>query len=214
MTAPTVAVVSAGLGRPSSTRLLADRLAAATTDALREHGAEPVVDVIELRERAHDIADNLITGYAPPGLRAALDQVDGAEGLIAVTPIFNASYSGLFKSFFDVLDPDALTGMPVLIGATGGSERHSLALEHAIRPMFSHLRSIVVPTAVYAATGDWGSVGADHSLTDRIHRAAVEFAALLANRTRSAAVPELNTPTPFEELLARSTTADPVAMRA
>jgi FMN reductase len=72
--------------------------------------------------------------------------------VIAVTPIFSASYSGLFKTFFDVLERGALAGKPVLIAATGGSERHSLALEHAVRPLFAYLRAVVVPTAVYAAS--------------------------------------------------------------
>lgn len=80
-----------------------------------------------------------------------------ADGLIVVTPVFAASYSGLFKSFFDVIDPDALSGKPVLIAATGGTARHSLVLEHAVRPLFAYLRAVVVPTAVFAASEDWGS---------------------------------------------------------
>jgi len=85
--------------------------------------------------------------------------VAAADAVIAVSPIFNASYSGLFKAFFDVLEPGALTGKPVLVAATGGSERHSLALEHAMRPLFAYLRAVVVPTAVYAASSDWASAG-------------------------------------------------------
>ena len=83
----------------------------------------------------------------------------GADGLIAVTPIFTTCYCGLFKSFFDVLDTDALAGMPVLIGATAGTARHSLALDYALRPMFTYLHAVVVPTGVFAATEDWA--GAD-----------------------------------------------------
>ena len=74
-----------------------------------------------------------------------------------MTPAFNASFGGLFKSFFDVLPEETLTDMPVLIAATGGTERHSLVLEHALRPMFSYLRAIVSPTGVYAATDDFGA---------------------------------------------------------
>ena len=86
-----------------------------------------------------------------------MDAVAAADGLIVVSPIFSASYSGLFKSFFDVLDPAALDGKPVLIAATGGTERHSLVLDHALRPLFSYLHAVVVPTGVFAATSDWGS---------------------------------------------------------
>ncbi len=99
-----------------------------------------------------------------------------ADGLIVVTPVFSASYSGLFKSFFDVIEPDALTGMPVLIAATGGTARHSLVLDHALRPLFAHLRAVVVPTGVYAASEDWGAEGLD----GRIERAAGELAGLMA----------------------------------
>src|SRR3954462_7734395 len=108
MTTRTLAVVSAGLSVPSSTRLLADRLTAATVEALREPGIEPAGGVGELREHARDVADNRVTGFPNPALRAAIETVTGADGLIAVTPIFSAPYSGLFKTFFDVLDRDSL----------------------------------------------------------------------------------------------------------
>ncbi|GAA3486413.1 MULTISPECIES: FMN reductase [Streptomyces] len=179
-----LAVVSAGLSTPSSTRLLADRLAAAVRDELTARGRAPSTEVVELRELAGGIADHLVTGFPPPRLGAAIDAVTAADGLIVVTPVFTASYSGLFKSFFDVLDPAALTGHPVLIAATGGTARHSLALEHAVRPLFSYLRAVVVPTAVYAASEDWGSAGDEYTdgLPGRVRRAGAELAALMAAR--------------------------------
>ncbi|MFF2143990.1 FMN reductase [Kitasatospora sp. NPDC058190] len=184
MTVFKLAVVSAGLSKPSSTRLLADRLAESTVRQLALDGREVEVVVVELRDLAVDIANNLVTGFPAAALREAIEAVTEADAVIAVTPIFTASYSGLFKSFFDVVDQDALTGKPVLIAATGGTPRHSLALEHAVRPLFSYLRAVVLPTAVYAATDDWG--GAGDALTDdlpgRIDRAAGELAALLAGR--------------------------------
>ncbi|BDT94713.1 FMN reductase [Nocardia sputorum] len=195
-----IAVVSAGLSQPSSTRLLADRLAAATGTALSTHAGDVTFDVVEVREHARDLADNLLTGFAPGGLRATIDSVTGADGLIAVTPIFNASYSGLFKTFFDVLEPESLAGMPVLLGATGGSARHSLALEHALRPMFSYLRAVAAPTAVYAASEDWASATAE-GLSVRIDRAATEFAAMLTNTPRPRAADPYDDPVPFAQLL-------------
>lgn len=208
MTAPRIAVVSAGLSQPSSTRLLADRLTAAAVDALDAEGRRPLVEVVELHDHAHDLANNLITGFPAGDLRHTIDQVIGADGLIAVTPIFSASYSGLFKTFFDVLDQDALTGMPVLIGATGGTARHSLALEHAIRPLFSYLRAVVVPTSVYAASADWGGVGDDgQDLADRIARAAAEFATLVANHPAGSPLDSSDEVVPFAQLLARTETA-------
>jgi FMN reductase len=181
MTTRTLAVVSAGLSTPSSTRLLADRLTAATVQALRERGDDATVEVVELREHARELADHLVTGFPAARLRDALDTVAGADGLIAVTPVFSASYSGLFKTFVDVLDPDALTGTPVLLGATAGSARHSLVLEHAMRPLFAHLRAVAVPTAVFAAAEDWAD-GDGGALVPRIGRAAGELADLVAGR--------------------------------
>lgn len=175
-------VISAGLSQPSSTRLLADRLTAAVQ---ARAAGETEVQVIELRDLAHDITNNLLTGFAAPKLQAAVDALTAADGAIFVTPIFTTSYSGLFKSFIDVLEPDALTDLPVLIGATGGTERHSLALDYAIRPLFAYLHAVAVPTAVYAASSDWGS---EQGLVDRIERGAGELAALMAGSTRSTRV--------------------------
>ncbi|WP_022886194.1 FMN reductase [Glaciibacter superstes] len=186
MTVRTLAVVSAGLSQPSSTRMLADKLAAATVSRLEEDGIETQVQTFELRDVAQDIMNNMLTGFPSPKLDSVIEAVTGADGLIAVTPIFTTSYSGLFKSFFDVIDNRALTEMPVVIGATAGTARHSLALDYALRPMFTYLHAVVVPTSVYAASEDWGS-GADtvKTLPDRIDRAAGELAALVARTDRS-----------------------------
>src|SRR3954465_7957098 len=112
MTTRTIAAVSAGLSTPPAARLLADRLPAATVDALRARGDDATVEVVELRGHARDLADNLVTGFPNESLRTPVQTVAGAAGLIAVTPIFSASFSGLFKTFFDVLDREALVGKP------------------------------------------------------------------------------------------------------
>lgn len=186
-----IVALSAGLSQPSSTRLLADRLTEAAVGDLAERGVEATVTVVELRDLAHDITNNLLTGFPSTKLQEAIDALTGADGLIAVTPVFTASYSGLFKSFFDVVDNTALTGLPVLIAATGGTPRHSLVLDHALRPLFSYLRAPVLPTSVFAAAEDWGSGAAADgfpTLPDRIHRAARELAAAVAVSTRSSQV--------------------------
>ncbi|MEU7487803.1 FMN reductase [Streptomyces sp. NPDC042319] len=208
----TIVAVSAGLGVPSSTRLLADRLAEATRERTADGTARPVeVRVIELRDLATDIAHNMVTGFPSPALGEAIEAVTAADGVIAVTPIFTASYSGLFKSFFDVIDNTALTGKPVLIAATGGTARHSLALEHALRPLFAYLRAVVVPTAVYAASEDWGAGGngPGGALMERIERAAGELAGLVRGGAGTAPVAEdggdsdeFEDVVPFEEQLA------------
>lgn len=215
----TLTVVTAGLGKPSSTRLLADRLTESVVrqlgGAVRESspgtpepadGVRPVeVTVVELRDLATEIAHHMVTGFPGPALRQALRVVERADALIAVTPVFAASYSGLFKSFFDVLDRDALEGTPVLLAATGGTARHSLALEYALRPLFAHLRAAPVPTAVFAASEDWG--GGDTQTADlptRIDRAARELASTLtaapaASRRQADDTPDV---VPFAEQLA------------
>jgi FMN reductase len=183
----TIAVISAGLSQPSSTRLLADQLAEATR---RAAGQRIEVLHVELRELAHDITNNLLTGFPSSTLAKAISEVTSADGVIAVTPVFSASFSGLFKSFFDVIDRDSLVGKPVLMAATGGSERHSLVLEYALRPLFAYLKATIVPTGVFAATEDFGSDEAGRSLADRVHRAGAELVALMGlSSTLIGAVP-------------------------
>jgi FMN reductase len=212
MTARTLAVVSAGLSTPSSTRLLADRLAAATSEALAARDASVRVEHVELRNLARPLADRLVTGFPSDELAAALDTVARADGLIAVTPVFSGSYSGLFKTFFDVLDPEALEDLPTLVAATGGSVRHSLVTEHALRPLLTYLRAVVVPTAVYAATEDFGRpeatepdgrLAADVSLGRRIDKAAGQLAALVAGPRRRLLPDPLDAPVDFSTLLGR-----------
>jgi FMN reductase len=220
-----IVVVTAGLSRPSSTRLLADRIADAVGDRLRVRDADPEVETIELRELGSDIMSAMLTGGMPSArLSAAAESLASADAVIAVTPVFTASYSGLFKSFFDVLDPGVLQSTPVLIAATAGTERHSLVLDHALRPLFTYLRAVVVPTGVFAATSDFGGQDeAGEGLSRRIARAADELSDLVAARpgtpswgtTRSArptdalaqaeAAEDEGSFTPFEELLGHQT---------
>lgn len=196
----TIAVVSAGLSQPSSTRLLADRLAEATDRALRLRGEEARVEVVELRDLARDITNTMLTGFPSRELEEATSVVAQADAVIAVTPVFSASYSGLFKSFFDVLEEGALAGKPVLVAATAGTARHSLVLDFAMRPLFAYLRAVVVPTGVFAASEDFGST-ASGSLAERVEGAGRELADLVVGRQPGLAPDPFDNPTPFEELL-------------
>ena len=194
-----IAVISAGLSQPSSTRLLADRLAEATSRSLEEAGSEATITVIELRDLAHDITNMMLTGFAAGDLKTAVETLANADAVIAVTPIFSSSYSGLFKSFFDILEPRTLACKPVLLAATGGTARHSLALEYSVRPLFAYLQSMIVPTSVFAASEDWGTGDGGRvdsrvqTLPARIERAAGELAALVTRSDRSTRVRD-----PFE----------------
>ena len=213
MSAPprrSLVVVSAGLSQPSATRLLADRLSAAAERHLRDAGVEPDIEVLEVRDHAQDLINNLLTGFPSPRLQTAIDALLASDGLIAVTPIFSASYSGLFKLFFDVVNRDGLAGKPTLIAATGGTPRHSLAIEHAIRPLFAYLNAAVVATGVYAAADDWGRAGltADGSLVERIDRAALELSAAMVARQPQKPRDPFAEPTPFADLLGSKATPD------
>lgn len=205
-------VISAGVSSPSSTRLLADQLADAVTAGVTARGESVDVDVLELAPLAASLATTVTTGIAPADVVAARDLVAAADGVVAVTPVFTASYSGLFKMFFDVLDPDSLTGVPMAVAATAGTPRHSLVLDHAVRPLMNYLRADVVPTAVFAATEDFATV----ELGARIRRAAGELAQRLVSTDgvagfggptdldsprRSGGSTDLGTVTPFAELL-------------
>ncbi|GEO91209.1 CE1759 family FMN reductase [Kocuria flava] len=176
----TLAVVSAGMSDASSTSLLADRLTGAVREAL---APVPVrVERIELRPLAHAIADHLLTGFPGPQLAQALAALDRADAVVAATPTYQASYSGLFKSFADLIGADVLEDVPVLVAATGGSARHSLVLDTALRPLFTHLRALVLPVGVYAATEDW----AGPELEARIRRAGAQLARHLAPAAQGA----------------------------
>ena len=197
-----ITVLSAGLGVPSSSRLLADQLSASAGHHLAAAGYAAEIQVLELRDLAVDIANNFVTGYAAPKLAEVIAGVETSDGIIAVSPVFSASYSGLFKSFIDVLDPKALEGKGVLLGATAGTDRHQMVLDFAMRPLFSYLRTRIASTAVFAGPQDWGHNDDGGSpLSTRIDRAAGEFVGLLQGarpQQKQAALESL----PFETLLA------------
>jgi len=189
-----VVIVHAGLRVPSSTKLLADQFAAALPGEQAE--------VVALRDHAHAIVDAMLTGLVSDALADVIGTVTGADALVAVTPTFSASFSGLFKSFFDILEPGVLKGMPVLLAATGGTARHSLVIDHALRPLFSYLGTQVVSTGVFAATEDFGGPGAV-ALQRRIDEAVRELHSCLTGAERRRPVDGFEQVAPFEELLKR-----------
>lgn len=205
-----IAVVSAGLREPSSTKMLADRLGEAARRELVSRGEQVELDVVDVRTVAAALTNALVTGIESAELSAATSTVKTADAVIAVTPIFSGSYNGLFKNFFDILGEESLVGTPVLLGATAGTPRHSLAIDHAMRPLFAYLRALVVPTGVFAATDDFGQVGSEPAadgaapLDERAARAAGELADLLLARGRKVVKDEFADFTSFDELLGRA----------
>lgn len=194
-----IVVISGGLGSPSSTRVLSDDIVARLREQLAERGETLEVTVEELRELAHPIVDAMLTGFPTGELARVVDAVTAADALVVVSPTFSASISGLVKSFFDILEPDTLRGKPVLMGATGGTERHSLMLEFAMRPLFAYLGALPVRTAIFAATSDFGGQGVA-GLERRVRAGAAELADAIVGSPRTAAADDF---VDFETLLAR-----------
>jgi FMN reductase len=170
-----LAVVSAGTGDPSSTRLLADRAAERAVALASRHAHEVTVSVIELREISADISAALVSQLITPRLQQAIDVLRDADGIIAASPVYKAGPSGLFTSFFGVLDNDLLIAKPVVLAATAGTARHALVADDQMRPMFAYLRTMTLPTSLFAAPEDWS----DPALTGRVDRAALELVLLM-----------------------------------
>jgi FMN reductase len=171
----TLVVVTAGTSDPSSTRMLADRTAQRTAALAGEHGATLRTRVIDLRELVTDITTALTSQLITPKLQQAVDALGEADGVIAAAPVYKAGPSGLFTSFFQVLDNDLLIGKPVVLAATAGTSRHALVVDDQMRSLFAYLRTLPVPTSLFAAPEDWG----DPALNLRIDRAAFELALLM-----------------------------------
>jgi FMN reductase len=168
-------IVSAGTSDPSSSRLLADRVAdrAATIEAAR--GGTVTASVIELRELANEIAAALVSQFTGPALRNAIATLSDADGLIVSTPVYKAGPSGLLTSFLQLLDNDLLIARPVVLAATAGTARHALVVDDQLRATFAYLRAMTVPTSLFAAPDDWS----DPALANRIDRAALELVLLI-----------------------------------
>ena len=168
-------VVSAGTGDPSSTRLLADRIAERAAALAAGHGNAVTVSSIELREITADISTALTSQLITPKLQQSVTALAEADGIVAATPVYKAGPSALFTSFFHALDNDLIIAKPVVLAATAGTARHALVADDQMRPLFAYLRAMTVPTSVFAAPEDWG----DPELNKRIDRAALELVLLV-----------------------------------
>ncbi|TML07250.1 MAG: NADH-dependent FMN reductase [Actinobacteria bacterium] len=171
-------VISAGTSEPSTTRMLADRIAQRSLELLREMRVPASAGVVEVAPLAVDVARAMVHGAPSAELQAAVDQIASADAVIASTPVYKAGISGLFKSFVDVLDDDLLIAKPVLLAATAGSSRHALVGDEQMRSLFAYMRALTLPTSVFAAAEDWGA----SVLGERVRRAATELAVVLEAR--------------------------------
>jgi FMN reductase len=168
-------IVSAGTSEPSTTRMLADRIAAGSLERLRELEVPAAVEAVEVAPLAVDVARASVSGVPSAELQAAIELIAGADAVIAAAPVYKAGMSGLFKSFVDVLDNDLLIAKPVVLAATAGSSRHALVVDEQMRSLFAYMRALTMPTSVFAAPEDWGST----ELGERVQRAATELAVVV-----------------------------------
>lgn len=179
MTTPhRITVVIGNTGDRSRTKVLALAIADALAAAL------PVnLQVLEIVKLAPHIGGAVSPHELAAEGAAALRAIETADLVIAATPVYKGSYSGLFKHLFDLVSPDALVNRPVLLAANGGSDRHALVVDHQLRPLFAFFRALTVPSAVYAAESDFDgySLSSD-ALKARIAEAVEQAKALLAHR--------------------------------
>jgi FMN reductase len=191
MSQPRIIGLSGSPRRPSKTR------------ALVEQVATEVTSHTNVRFDIFDLVD------AGPGLGAALqrqdltlpaariiDAIEHADALIVGTPVYKGAYTGLFKHVFDLVEPRALVGKPVVLTATGGGPRHALVVEHALRPLFGFFEALTIPTAVYASDADFrdGQL-VEPSILARVNAAAQQLAIMIDPTRRQAGVtPALASP--------------------
>ncbi|QCR18848.1 FMN reductase [Agrococcus sp. SGAir0287] len=172
--------VNGSLQSPSKTGVLLDAVLAAI-------GERATIEPrrIDLASIASGFAGAVSREGLSPEVEDALAAVEAADVLVVGTPIYRASFTGLFKHFFDFVEQRALVDTPVLLTATGGSERHTLTIEHQLRPLFGFFQALTLPTGVYGSAGDFadGRV-ASPALLDRIDAAVSRSLPLVAHRVR------------------------------
>ena len=181
--------VSGGLQRPSK--------AAALAEYLLELIAEEVPceqHLVELGQLTPQFAGAVWRSQLSDTVEAALATVESADVLVVATPFYRGSYTGLFKHFFDFIDQDALIDKPVLLAATGGSERHALVIDHQLRPLFSFFQARTLPLGIYATDKDFVDYRVQNKALIQRARLAVQRAlplVELTRHTRSAAAEEV-----------------------
>jgi FMN reductase len=145
-----IVAVSGSLHRPSSTTALVAALAEAVARRL-----DADIELIELADVGPQLAGALDRAALTPDAERAVLSIEEADLLVVGSPVYRASFTGLFKHLFDFVDQHALTDVPVLLAATGGSHRHALTIEHQLRPLFAFFQALTLPVGVFAASEDF-----------------------------------------------------------
>ncbi|WP_416423646.1 FMN reductase [Pseudomonas sp. App30] len=163
-----VVAVSGGTWRPSRTLVLTQAIVAQLGELL------PIrAQVIELTDIARPLGAALSRQEAAAEVEASLAAIENADLLIVASPVYRGSYPGLLKHLFDLVDLNALIDTPVLLAATGGSDRHALVLDHQLRPLFSFFQALTLPIGVYATEADFSN----YQITSELLQARIRLAA-------------------------------------
>jgi len=183
MSSVRVVAVSGNFSAPSRTLTLTRQIVNALDQELVAES-----HLFELSSLAASVGKALCRRDVSPEAARALGLVESAGLLVVATPVYRGSYAGLFKHLFDLIDQDALIDVPVILAATGGSERHCLVIEHQLRPLFSFFQAITVPIGIYATPADFsdGQISSAQVLA-RIELAARQAAKLVRHRLPNAA---------------------------
>ena len=175
-----IVAVTTSLSEDSTTLKLTNRILGQAASAGGSAGIDVTTEVINVRSLAAALTDMTLIGFRSEALETAFATIAAADAIVTVAPVYKAAPVGLHTLFWQLVDDKALSRKPVLIASTGGTARHSLAGDAVLRPMLSYLKGIVVPTTVFAATDDWGTVAGGRALTARIRQAGEELVSLTA----------------------------------
>ncbi|GAA3932056.1 NAD(P)H-dependent oxidoreductase [Microbacterium soli] len=183
-----VAVVNGSPSRRSKTVGLTELISEVLADVLAEDGIEVEMSRIDVYGLGPGLNGAREREDVSEAAEAALRRVETADLVIAATPVFRGSYTGMFKHFFDLIDQYALANTPVLLAATGGGEHHALVLEHAMRPLFGFFQAMTVPVAVFASSADFdGTVPLTPRIHGRVETAITDVRPILLGRVRRSA---------------------------
>ncbi|MGO7182349.1 FMN reductase [Rhizobium brockwellii] len=174
---------SGNLARPSSTRRFVESV---TQSLAKQAGLQHAV--FDVEDLGTSLAAARSVGDLDPAARTVIQKIVEAEALVIGSPTYKGSYTGLFKHVFDLLDPADLRGKPVILTATGGGDRHSLVVEHQLRPLFAFFEAFVLPTAIYASSRDFTDGIPSTAILGRVNQALAEASVLVKARSTADAI--------------------------
>jgi FMN reductase len=181
MTQLTIVGISGNLTRPSRTRTLVAEVLRQAEE--RKFGRTDLFDVVDA---GPELGAATQRGNLPSAPDRVLTAIEQADALIVATPVYKAAYTGLLKHLFDLVEPKLLEGRPVILAATGGSDRHALVIEHHLRPLFAFFRAHAMPTGIYATNTDFTAEGdLTEALIGRIAPAVDQLGTWLAHSSKA-----------------------------